>query len=311
MAYFNRKDFLEALFQNYFREKAGFIVVKTVKLSEKRAAVRYFPNIEILAKEVYPPDVQVFFGVCPHENMRPEQDSIKFIPALWAGLDLGPEGYSGKQVYFFGQPQAAKAVRSFPLPPSIIVESGRGLHLYWLLSELTPAADMAEIEILLDKINHYFQCRTPVGINSLMRLPGTKNGKPSSHNAECRVKYVNGDFRYSLDDFRKLSLGSGVQTATGPVIAPAGDSPDEIATAQAEALTPLRDENEDGPAADNDDDDFEPVPYEILDETHAGLQVEELSDRVAEKVMQRLRDEFMGELVDRIVEKLTKRISGK
>jgi hypothetical protein len=210
MARFTRKDFLDALFQDYFREREGFIMVKSSRPTDQKTSIRYFPNIEILAKEPYQFDQHVFFGVCPREKMRAEKNHIRYLVALWAGLDLDPEGYSGKHTHFFGHSQAAKAIRSFPLPPSIVVESGRGVHLYWLLKEVTPIADADAVERLLGTINSYFQCKSEVGIDSMLRLPDTSNAKVSSAPTECRVKYLNPDFRYDLIELEQLNLEAAV-----------------------------------------------------------------------------------------------------
>ena len=59
-------------------------------------------------------------------------EHIRFATALWAGIDVGPGGYSGLNNHFADLPEARKAIESFPISPSIIVQSGRGLHLYWL-----------------------------------------------------------------------------------------------------------------------------------------------------------------------------------
>jgi len=208
MPKFTRKDFLEVLFQDYFRKREGFIIVQSSRSLDQKSSVRYFPNMEILAKEPYQADQQVFFGVCPHENMKPDKSNIQYVVALWVGLDLGPEGFSGRQSHFFGQAQAAKAIRSFPLPPSIIVESGWGVHLYWLLREVTPVRDRKNLEALLTRINGYFQCKKDIGIDSMLRLPDTVNAKVATHLAECRIKYINSDFRYDLDDIARINVAA-------------------------------------------------------------------------------------------------------
>ncbi len=169
-----RKDFLEALFQRYFRKREGFILARAVRHLDHKISTRFFPNIELLARELYLEDQHVYFGVCPRESMKPDKKHIRYLVALWAGMDLASEGYSGRNRFFFGHSQAARAIRSFPLPPSIIVESGWGVHLYWLLKQVTEIRDPALVEALLRKINVYFQCSTEVGIDSVLRLPGNR-----------------------------------------------------------------------------------------------------------------------------------------
>jgi hypothetical protein len=334
---FTRKDFLEALFHEYFRKREGFVLVKTFRNNDRKTSTRYFPNVEILAKEQYTPDQNVFFGVCPHENMKPDKAFIQYLVALWAGLDISPEGYSGKQVYFFGQAQAAKAVRSFPLPPSIIVESGAGLHLYWLLKRITPIEDVEALEELLGRINQYFQCGTPSGIDSLMRLPGTANCKVPSSDVTCRVKYVNTDFRYDLEEFEKLNLGPVESPATGgSFLDSVPESPLDLSVSGQGRVpagpvdsVPVKREIPREPEdfePDEDESEYEDAGSlmesgEIhsltvgspADESQTVVVLAEestdlIADEIVDKVVERLTDKLMEQLVDQIVEKLAERL---
>lgn len=203
---FSRKEFLDALFSDYFRERGGFIMVRSERTLDHKTSTRYFPNVEILAKEAYAEDQNVFFGVAPRENMRPDKTHVRYVTALWAGLDLGPEGYSGSDNFFNGPALAAKAVRSFPLPPSIIVESGWGMHLYWLLDGIMTVTDVDWVERQLARINDYFQCKSDVPIDSVLRLPETYNCKISEGSTACEIKYLNPEFRYAPSDFEDLDL---------------------------------------------------------------------------------------------------------
>lgn len=206
MSSFSRKEFLEVLFKDYFSKRDGFIMVRTGKHLDPRVGTRFFPNTEILSKEQYQEDQNVFFGVCPRETMKPDQRHVRYITAFWAGLDLNGDGYSGKDLYFFSKPLAAKAVRSFPLPPSVVVESGVGMHLYWLLQDVVEIDNVQRFENLLNKIGSHFQCKTPTKVDAVLRLPETYNCKVSAQGGICRVKFINADFRYALEDFDKLSL---------------------------------------------------------------------------------------------------------
>ncbi len=328
MRHLTRKDFLEALFSDYFKFREGFIMVKIVKNYDHKTSIRYFPNVEILSREEYPADSQVFFGVCPRESMKPDKSHVKYMAAIWAGLDLGPDGYSGKNVYFFGQPQAAKAVRSFPLPPSIIVESGWGLHLYWLLNEATPVEDVEAMEGLLAKINSYFQCKSNVGMDSMLRLPDTLNGKVGSHVVDCRVKYINRDFRYDLSDFQNLSLVPGAAAPETPNLSMNSQSREIAATAAAEVVSTIEDiadedmepldesgehveVNEEDIEEEDSEPEFEPVPYEFIDaadDPDLPFDHDELADAVAQRVIKELNEKMMGEWMDAIVERLLKRL---
>lgn len=232
MTRFSRKDILDALFDDYFMRHEGFIIVRLVRPFGHKVSTRFFPNLEILGKERYGPEDNVFFGVCPREKMKPGIESIRYVTALWAGLDMGPDGYSGRQRNFSHPSHAAKAIRSFPLAPSIIVESGRGLHLYWLLTAVTQISDLERIQGLLKNLNAYFQCTKEVGIDAMLRLPGTTNAKIPGEALDCHVKYLNAEFRYDLQQFEELNLTAGRPHFPTPVEEP---PPEERASAGVDA----------------------------------------------------------------------------
>ncbi len=204
VAKFTRKDFLEAIFAQYYKEYRGFILVKSFKRGDPKQSTRYFPNIEILAKEHYGEERDVYFGICPRERMKAEKEHIHFLVALWADLDIGSEGHEEKQVYYEGPQHAAKAIRSFPRAPSIIVESGRGAHLYWLLKEVNEVQDPERIEKALKNISDHLQCDTDVNLDTVLRLPETSNTKIPGKPVVCDVKFINPNFRYTLEDFENL-----------------------------------------------------------------------------------------------------------
>ncbi len=201
---FTRKDFLDALFAQYYREHRGFILVRTVKADEAKIATRYFPNIEVLGRELYGEDADVYFGVCPRERMKPEKEHVKFILALWADIDIGPEAHKKGEPFFAGPEDAAMAIRGFPLPPSITVDSGHGLHLYWLLDKATEVAEPAATEEIIRKVHRQLNCRMLPDLDAMMRLPDTFNNKIPASPLPCNVKFINVNFRYSLADFEEV-----------------------------------------------------------------------------------------------------------
>jgi hypothetical protein len=204
IARFTRKDFLEALFGEYYKDNRGFILVKSVKQGDSKMGTRYFPNIDILAKEHYGADRDVFFGVCPRERMKAEKEHIRFLVALWADLDIGDEGHEKKKSFFDGPQQAARAIRSFPRAPSIIVESGRGAHLYWLLKQVYEITDPERVEKIIAGISEHLRCDTDVNLDTVSRLPQTVNTKIPGKPVDCEVKFINPNFRYTLQDFENL-----------------------------------------------------------------------------------------------------------
>ncbi len=253
---FTRKDFLDALFSEYYKDHRGFILVKSFKRGDPKQSTRYFPNIEILAKEHYGEERDVYFGISPRERMKAEKEHIHYIVALWADLDIGQEGHEDKQRFFEGPQEAAKAIRSFPRAPSIIVESGRGAHLYWLLKQVTEVSDPERIENALRNINQYLNCDSDVSLETVLRLPETVNTKIPGKPVNCEVKFINTNFRYAIQDFENLEPRAVPVPPSPPKVAPAPRSqpmrqeapafvPDEISSspAFAEAAPPSLDDS--------------------------------------------------------------------
>ncbi|MEW6112780.1 MAG: hypothetical protein AB1664_11685 [Thermodesulfobacteriota bacterium] len=205
MARFTRKDFLEALFLDYYKEHRGFILVKSLKRGDPKMSTRYFPNIDILSKEHYAEERDVYYGICPRERMKAEKEHIRYVVALWADLDIGRQGHEDKNVFFEGPQQAARAIRSFPRAPSIIVESGRGAHLYWLLKQVNEVDDPEKIEAIIKRINQHLNCDTDASLDTVLRLPETINTKVGDQPLPCDVKFINTNFRYTLRDFENLA----------------------------------------------------------------------------------------------------------
>jgi len=77
------------------------------------------------------------------------------------------------------EPTVRRLADTFPVPPSIVVNSGGGLHLYWLLKEPLPAQEYRErIEALNRKLASVLAGDLQAtDVCRLMRLPGTTNSK--------------------------------------------------------------------------------------------------------------------------------------
>jgi hypothetical protein len=238
VAKFTRKDFLEALFSDYYKEHRGFILVKSLRRGDPKMSTRYFPNIEILSKEHYGDERDVYFGIAPRERMKAEKEHIHYVVALWADLDIGKEGHEDKNLYFEGPQQAARAIRSFPRAPSLIVESGRGAHLYWLLKNVTQVEDADFVESLLKSISDHLRCETDVSVDCVFRLPETVNTKVPGKPVACDVKFINTNFRYDIGDFENLGQPIVVQpTASATPPAPGGAA-DGVPSPPAAGLPP-------------------------------------------------------------------------
>ncbi|MEZ4666538.1 MAG: DNA-primase RepB domain-containing protein [Anaerolineae bacterium] len=89
-------------------------------------------------------------------------------------------------------------LREARLPPSVIVDSGGGVHAYWLLEE--PIADLHTARLVLQGLAQTFGGDRLSPAQSL-RLPGTVNTKPERNGTWCHLIDIS-DRRYSLSDFQ-------------------------------------------------------------------------------------------------------------
>ena len=137
----------------------------------------------------------LYFGVATRDGKGGCKENIVNIPCVWCDLDFKT---TPREV-------AAQNLKEFPFKPSIIVKSGGGIHLYWLLKEPAEKDDITAIE----DINHRIVDQLGGDHNAcdaarVLRVPGTKNRKPEYNPAPlCEVAQQN-DFFYTLDDFLEI-----------------------------------------------------------------------------------------------------------
>jgi len=67
----------------------------------------------------------IYFGACTRKGRDGSKKGVFEIPALWVDIDF--KQFPG------GRAEAEAKIAQFPLTPSIVVFTGGGFHLYWLL----------------------------------------------------------------------------------------------------------------------------------------------------------------------------------
>ncbi|QDZ07470.1 hypothetical protein FPZ24_08230 [Sphingomonas panacisoli] len=117
-----------------------------------------------------------YFGVCTRGKERDDGSAANAMecPALWVDIDCAAQGIAGDH--------AIQVLQFLPLPPSIIVNSGGGLHAYWLLEDKTDVSEASATRTVvvqaLKALVHILagdpKC---ADIARIMRLPGTFNSK--------------------------------------------------------------------------------------------------------------------------------------
>ncbi len=109
----------------------------------------------------------IYYSVCAHSERDGKKDTVAFMPGMWVDVDTVDDA-------------AKVAIKSFPLKPSVVVSSGRGLHLYWLFPEpiKIDKTSFLYLEILLKLL--CVRCKGDTNtcdVSRILRLPGTLNQK--------------------------------------------------------------------------------------------------------------------------------------
>jgi hypothetical protein len=109
---------------------------------------------------------------------------ILALPAIFADIDRHP---------------ATVLPRLHTVPePSIVIASGGGTHLYWVLE--TPTTDIDHADRILKGMAVWLNADATMTADQIMRLPNTINTKPGRHRAKCEIlRYTSHEYR--PDDF--------------------------------------------------------------------------------------------------------------
>lgn len=133
----------------------------------------------------------LYFGVATRDGQGGRKDNIIHIPAVWCDVDFKetPKDELGKNL------------KCFPFKPSIIILSGGGSHLYWLLKEPVGKEDIPVIE----DVNRRIALSIGGDMGSvdaahILRVPGTTNWK---YPAPVKLHRLD-KFYYELEDFEAL-----------------------------------------------------------------------------------------------------------
>ena len=158
--------------------------------------------------------------ISPNTFYLPERsnENIRQYRALYMDLDIHKTIYSKSEAYY----KVAMLSSEGKIPrPSLVVDSGQGLHLYWIIEHAPKGAAWTwqELEDYLYK--HLKECGADIQATDaarVLRLPGTINTK---NGETCKVIESNAE-RYSMYELRKDYLDYGqakqkpVQSHTEP-----------------------------------------------------------------------------------------------
>ena len=97
-----------------------------------------------------------------------------------------------------------RELAALPLPPSIVVLSGNGVHAYWLLKKVAGPKEALRVEAVLRGLADLVGGDPAVAeVSRLMRLPGTHNTKAGTW-TPVTIHQATYDRRYELDDLEDM-----------------------------------------------------------------------------------------------------------
>lgn len=121
----------------------------------------------------------VYFGVCTRRDGATSGSQMNVVecPALWVDIDCVKQGISGET--------AQQALGYLPCPPTMIINSGGGLHAYWVLEE---AVDVSPESPAREQVTQTLRMLAMVlagdmacaEVARILRLPGTHNTKAAT-----------------------------------------------------------------------------------------------------------------------------------
>jgi hypothetical protein len=186
-------------------------------------------EVDRKVEELVQKQFDVYFGCAKYgpENNR-TKDNAKFVRALWIDLDCGPQKVEEGKGYAT-QEEALAQLRGFckktSLPRPIIIDSGYGLHIYWLIEEVLDRRTWEPLsKRLRDLCNEHGLIVDPAvfDVSRVLRIPGTYNFKRSS-SVEVAVLNAVAD-RIPYEELRSI-LGSPEPEPARPDFIPREMSP--------------------------------------------------------------------------------------
>lgn len=171
---------------------------------------RLFDNLDDAISEVFRLDAQGFNAFHAQATFETDknrkQENAKYLKSFYLDIDCG----DGPKKDFPTQAEALVALKSFckaiALPKPTIVNSGYGLHIYWVLTEQVPAIEwMAVAQQFKQVVNKQgMKCDQTSTSDSarVLRTPGTRNYKNNTTRVVTVVGEVAAPIRF--EDFRNI-----------------------------------------------------------------------------------------------------------
>jgi hypothetical protein len=174
---FLMNEFLSALFEG----AEGYINIREIDDKARNAFWQVGEGFEVRQ------DTNVYFGVFVRSSRSGKTEACTTTGALWADFDG------------MDMPTVMERIGAAGLPaPSVWIDSGHGIHTYWLLSRRAGEEAVAVVKAIVKATGADSR---PAHTAAVMRLPGSMNVKREP--VPCRIVEANWR-RHDLADFERL-----------------------------------------------------------------------------------------------------------
>ena len=209
------KDFLSEIYEGC---REGYLTLTT--LPERKTLWFKVSEIEkasITARK-YGTKTNTFFGVGLRKNIlkngfRGSEQDILCLPTLYADIDIKSEAHAQTSLPS-SVDEAIDFLHNLKIKPSIIVNSGNGIHSYWLLKKpfiIETENDRKYIATIFKGFGKYINSEAKklgwkidnvYDLARILRVPGTINHKLGT-GTKCEVISYTG-VRYKISDFMQV-----------------------------------------------------------------------------------------------------------
>jgi hypothetical protein len=189
---------LRTLFQTL--EKTEYVALRAIQGKGPTAKVLadYVKSVEKAEAfvEKWRTSADVYFGVCARNAAKPADEFVSRAFAVWADVD--GQGSDKKGLLTTPKEEVLKqALDQLILEPSIIVDSGNGYHLYWLLQE--PTSEVKVVKIVNLQVQALIGSGAVSDPTRILRVDNTFNHK-SEPPKSVVIHTDNTGARYTLQD---------------------------------------------------------------------------------------------------------------
>lgn len=212
------RDFLRALYAGapddlyfelrYIHPTTGDARSFWSKVGDKRTLTNALNRATVLNRES---GYGLYFAPCLRSQKQGKAEAAALLPALWVDLDCDDDS---------AQREAALGkLHTFDPPPSAIIDSGGGLHAYWLLSKSVILDDDSRKQAA-GVLRGLFSAlggdpQYVKSVASVMRLPNSLNTKPERGGVVVTMLELHPDRRYPFSDFAWLESQPSIERMGG------------------------------------------------------------------------------------------------